>query len=215
MMLKTADGTEFEAHAYGPENAAAGVLIVHDWWGVLPYNKAWAERLADLGYRALVVDLYDGERARTAEHAGEMMRELDQDVADAKLAAALDHLKQGGRSLATLGWSLGGRQALAAALLDPGAVRAVVMFYCRMLTDVEQLQELGGPVLSIYSETERTWPDKMEKFSQAMEAAGQRVISRSYPAGHGFVNPDSERYNPEAAEDAWEMVKGFLRENLV
>lgn len=214
MILKTADGSEFEAYVAGPEDAKGAVLLIHDWWGILDYNKQWADRLAVLGYLAMVIDLYDGERARTAEQAGEMMRSLDQDETDAKLSTALDYLKHDGRKLVTLGWSLGGRQALQAALLDPDAVKGVVMYYCRMLNDVEQLRELGGPVLAIYSQTERAWPEKMEKFTAAMKEAGKVVEPYRYDAGHGFVNPGSERYNAEIAEHSWEVVKGFIQKSL-
>jgi len=198
---------------HGPEDAAFGVVLIHDWWGVLDYNREWAERLAALGYRAMVVDLYDGERARSAEQAGEMMRSLDQEIADSKLSTAIAYLKEG-RKLASLGWSFGGRQALQAALLEPEAVVASVMFYCRMLIDVEQLQQLGGPVLVIYSETEKTWPEKMDRFNAAMTEAGQSVESHSFNASHGFVNPGSERFNAEAAEQSWELVKTFLGRQL-
>lgn len=214
MMLKTSDGGEFEVAEFGQEAAPAAVLIIHDWWGVLDYNREWAERLAAEGYRALVIDLYDGERARSAEEAGEMMRTLDQEIADSKLIAAINHLKQGGRKVASLGWSFGGRQALQAALLDPDTVVAAVMYYCRMLNDVEQLQQLSGPVLAIYSETEKSWPEKMDRFSAAMSAAGRSVESHSFNAGHGFVNPGSERYNGEVAEQSWQLVREFLARNL-
>ena len=214
MMLKTPDGTEFEVSEFGPDDAKFGVLIIHDWWGVLDYNHEWAQRLAAEGYRTMVIDLYDGERARSAEQAGEMMRSLDQDVADTKLLAAINYLKQGGRKLASLGWSFGGRQALQAALLEPESVVAAVMYYCRMLNDVEQLQQLSGPVLAIYSETEKSWPDKMDRFNEAMGEAGRKVESHSFNAGHGFVNPGSERYNVEFTEQSWQLVKDFLARNL-
>jgi carboxymethylenebutenolidase len=214
MMLKTPDGTEFEVSEFGPEDAKFAVLIIHDWWGVLDYNREWAERLAAEGYRTMVIDLYDGERARSAEHAGEMMRTLDQDIADSKLLAAVNHLKQGGRKLASLGWSFGGRQALQSALLAPESVVATVMYYCRMLNDVEQLQQLSGPVLAIYSETEKSWPEKMDRFTEAMAEAGRKVESHSFNAGHGFVNPGSERYNGEIAEQSWQLVRDFLARNL-
>ncbi len=215
MILTTPNGTDFDVYPFGPDDARAGVLIVHDWWGVLSYNKEWAKRLAEtFGCKTMVVDLYDGERARNAEEAGEIMRGLDQDEVDAKLLTAVDYLKDGGRRIATLGWSLGGRQAMQAALLDPEAVAAVVVFYSRMLTDVEQLAALGGPVFVVYSEHERTWPDKMEKFNAAMAEAGKEVVSASYPADHGFVNPGSERHNEGFANDAWNRTVEFLRLHL-
>ncbi len=215
MLLATFEGTEFEVFPFGPDDAKTGILLVHDWWGVLDYNREWAERLsAELNSKTLVVDLYDGERARNAEQAGDLMRSLDQEEVDAKLVAALDYLKASGRDLATLGWSLGGRQALQAALLDPEAVRAAVIFYCRLVTDPEALAELNGPLLTIYAERERTWPDKMERFEAAMAEAGKEVVSVTYDAEHGFANPGSERYNPDYAKDALERSIAFLRQNL-
>ncbi len=214
MILKTSDGYEFEAYVTGPDDAKRAVLIVHDWWGVLDYNKRWADRFAEDGYKAMVIDLYDGERARSPEEAGEMMRALDQDQADGKLIVATDLLKQGGRKVASLGWSLGGRQAMQAALLDPEAIKAAVLFYCRMLTDPAQLAQLGGPVFAVYAKSEQTWPAKMDKFNAAMEAAGKHVETLCYDAAHGFANPTSDRYNAELAEDAWQQVRAFLARAL-
>lgn len=211
MVLKTRDGNEAEAYVTGPDTARHAILIIHDWWGVLKYNQQWADRLAALGYKAMVLDLYDGEKASNAEQAGELMRNLDQDIADNKLLAALDYLKQGGRKVTTLGWSLGGRQALLAALLDPEVVSSAILFYCRMVTDSEALGELGGPVLAIYAQQERTWPDKMDRFNQAMAAAGKTVETHTFDAGHGFVNPGSERYSEVCANQSWELVQGFLQ----
>jgi carboxymethylenebutenolidase len=210
MILKTRDGNEFEAYVAGPEAADQAVLILHDWWGVLDYNRAWADRLAALGYLAMVVDLYDGECARTVEEAGEMMRALDQDAADSKLLTAVEFLRGKGRKVASLGWSLGGRQAMQAALLAPDEVTATVLFYCRMVTDVESLRTLGARVLAVYATQEQTFPAKMENFNRAMEAAGKQVESVVYETGHGFVNPGSERHNAAAAEAAWGKTCEFL-----
>lgn len=211
MVLKTHDGNEAEAYVTGPDTARHAVLIIHDWWGVLKYNQQWADRLAALGYKAMVIDLYDGEKASNAEQAGELMRNLDQDLADNKLLAALEYLKQGGRTVTTLGWSLGGRQAMLAALLDPETVNSAILFYCRMVTDVEALRELGGPVLAIYAQQERTWPDKMDSFNQAMAAADKTVETHTLDGGHGFVNPGSDRYSEALANRSWELVKEFLQ----
>ena len=211
MTLKTRDGNELETYMSGPDAAQHGILIIHDWWGVLEYNRDWADRLAQLGYRVMVVDLYDGEQARTAERAGELMRTLDQDMADDKLLAALNELKQGGRHVTTMGWSLGGREALLAALLDPEVVNSDILFYCRMVMEVDALAQLSGPTLAIYAERERTWPEKMHAFGNAMAAAGKVVESHSFDAGHGFVNPGSERYDEQASNRSWELVTDFLR----
>lgn len=214
MPLKTSAGDEFDIYEQGPVDAERAILIIHDWWGVKPYNIAWAERFAAMGYRALVIDLYDGDNPRDATEAGEMMRSIDQDVADRKLQSALDYLKAGQQRIAVLGWSFGGLQAQQASFLDPESVAATVFYYCRTLIEPESIASLQGPVLGIFSETERSWPEKQEKWQAAMASAEKSYESRSYAADHGFVNPESPRFDAEATENSWQLVTDFLERQL-
>jgi dienelactone hydrolase len=55
----------------------------------------------------------------------------------------------------------------------------------------------------------------MVDFESAMTHAGKTLESGSYDAGHGFVNPSSERYDADAADDAWGVTLGFLDRVLV
>ncbi len=48
----------------------AGVIVVHEWWGLNDYAKGRAEALADLGYAAIAVDMYGhGKTATDPEEA--------------------------------------------------------------------------------------------------------------------------------------------------
>ncbi len=210
MQLTTASNIAFEAHVAGPEDAKRGLLIIHDWWGIKHYNHHWADRFGELGYRTLVVDLYDGRNPLDPAEAGEIMRSIDQDEADDILHTGVEYLQAPQRKLATLGWSFGGTQAMHATLLYPEAISATVMFYSRVITDINQLQKLHGPVLAIFAEHERTWPDKQERFEQAMAEAGKRLECASFDADHGFVNPDSPRYKSDAASASWRITVEFL-----
>jgi hypothetical protein len=49
--LKQDDGTEFRAFVAGPPDVAAGILIVHDYFGISEATKPSVRHLADLGYR--------------------------------------------------------------------------------------------------------------------------------------------------------------------
>jgi dienelactone hydrolase len=148
--LRTTDGQAFDVYLAGAEDADAAVMILHEWWGVKPHNRQWAERLGELGYRTLVVDLYDGRTTDDAEQAGAWMREIDQAAADAKLLAALTHLdlERPGRRIASYGCSFGGKQSMRATLLAPSKVTATVVAYCAMENDVERLKRLPGPVFA-------------------------------------------------------------------
>ncbi len=212
--LTTAQGEPFQGFAAGDPHARGGVLLIHEWWGLRPHNRRWAERLAELGYRTLVIDLYDGRVTDDAAQASEWMRAVDQSVADAKLRAGLDELSRTPRKLATLGWSFGGRQALRAACLFAERVSAAVVYYSRMETDLDALRRLRGPVLGVFARQEGVWPEKMHAFEAAVDAAGKTVQSRSYDAGHGFIDPESTRYDPEAEKAAWAATVAFLDRHL-
>ncbi len=214
IQLKTAGGQPFDVYAAGPDDAKGAVMILHEWWGVMPHNRDWADRLAELGYRAIVVDLYDGRLTEDAEQAGLWMREIDQAAADAKLNAALAYLEAPGRRIATYGCSFGGKEAMQATLLAPEKISATIVAYCRMETDVEKLKTLRGPVLAIYAQQERNWPQKQEDFEVAMAFAGKDTEGVGYDAAHGFTNPSSPRYDAEADKAAWETIVRFLELSL-
>jgi carboxymethylenebutenolidase len=213
-LLKTTQGTGFSVYVAGPEQSQRAILILHEWWGLKPHNREWADRFANLGYLALAVDLYDGRVTDDPEEAGRWMRELDQTLADDRLRAAIEYLKAPGRSIATYGCSFGGKESMITSLLEPDAVTATVVAYCRMETDVEKLRRLKGPVLAIYAEQERNWPEKQEEFEAAMAQAGKVTESVSYDAAHGFTNPTSPRYDAAADRAAWEVTLDFLNRNL-
>ncbi|MGD8587797.1 MAG: dienelactone hydrolase family protein [Chromatiales bacterium] len=214
IQLHTTDGQPFDAYLVGSEDAGAAVMILHEWWGIKPHNRVWADRLADLGYLALVVDLYDGRVTDDADEASRWMREIDQGMADEKLKAALAYLSRPGRRIATYGCSFGGKESMQASLLAPHQVAATIVAYCRMETDVEKLKTLQGPVLAIYAQQERNWPQKQEDFEVAMAFAGKDTQGVGYDAAHGFTNPESPRYDADADQAAWETIVRFLEFSL-
>jgi len=214
MQLITSVGEVFENYVVGSEQATKGVLIIHDWWGILDYNRQWANQFARLGYRAMVIDLYDGYHPTDAKAAGEYMRNLDQDQANRKLQSALLTLRTSHRKVATLGWSFGGLQAQQVTLQSPELVDATVFFYCRNLINKHNAKTLKGAILAFFAESERTWPDKQAELEYVMADAEKNLEFHSYDADHGFVNPESTRYDSEATEDAWRVTIAFLNKYL-
>ncbi|MCG7922660.1 MAG: dienelactone hydrolase family protein [Candidatus Thiodiazotropha lotti] len=212
--LMTEQGERFQAYLSGSDESIGGILILHEWWGVKPHNRQWADQFANVGYQALVVDLYDGRVTEDAEQAAQWMREIDQQAADRKLIAGIEYLSRRGRKIAVYGCSFGGKQAMQASLLKPELVDATVMAYCRMETDPVKLAQLQGPVLAIYAEQERNWPEKQHNFEQAMSEAGKLTESVSYDAAHGFTNPTSPRYDEVADKAAWQVVIDFLQQEI-
>lgn len=79
---------------------------------------------------------------------------------------------------------------------------------------MERLKRLSGPVLAIYAQQERNWPQKQEDFETAMKAAGKKTESVGFDAAHGFTNPTSPRYDEEADKASWANIVDFLQRYL-
>ncbi|TSC68032.1 MAG: carboxymethylenebutenolidase, partial [Parcubacteria group bacterium Gr01-1014_72] len=82
--LAGANGFYAEPIAAG---AYAGVVMIHEWWGLTDNVKDMAKKLAGEGYRVLAVDLF-GSVATTSEAALAQVKSLKQDEALQKLRGA-------------------------------------------------------------------------------------------------------------------------------
>ena len=60
--FKRPDGKDCSGYLVEPKAGAAApaVVVLQEWWGVNEQIKGVAQRYAELGYRALVPDLYRG-----------------------------------------------------------------------------------------------------------------------------------------------------------
>ena len=77
-----------------------GVLVVHDWYGLLPHVRTLCDELAAAGLVAIAPDLYDGRTASDPEQAEVLMEAMDSAKTGAKLDAAIADLRErtgGGR----------------------------------------------------------------------------------------------------------------------
>jgi carboxymethylenebutenolidase len=71
-----------------------GVLVIQEWWGLVPQIKEVCDRLASEGFTALAPDLYHGDIAEHTEmdKAGQLMSSLPPDRAARDMAGAIDFL---------------------------------------------------------------------------------------------------------------------------
>ena len=211
-------GKTSSAYVARPKGAPrAGVLMVHEWWGLNDWVKSEADRYATQGYLVLAVDLYGGTVTEDADEAQKLMSALDEKAATEVEVAGVDWLAQAlpGKKIATLGWSMGGGQALNASLASGGKVSATVMYYGLPVTDASLLRKLQGPVLGIWAKRDG-WitPEKVTAFDLALNDAGIKHEFRSYDADHAFANPSGGRYNAAAEQDASEATRRFLKSVL-
>src|SRR3981189_2757378 len=91
-------------------NAAPGVVVIQEWWGLNDQIKGVADKLAAAGYRALVPDLYRGKVALEAHEAEHLMKGLNfGDAAGQDVRGAVQYLKSSGSpKVAVTGFCMGG-----------------------------------------------------------------------------------------------------------
>ena len=221
--LKDRDGRELRAYVAGSPEAPAAVLVVHDYFGISDFTRASVERLAAHGYQALAIDLYNGKTATTHESAAALMQtytEQDRRVGDAALQAGVDALKRPGRRLATLGFSMGGAQALRAAANDPQAVRASVTAYGFGYDTwpCEQVAAMRGSVLTLSGALDDGALQSSIGFLKNKCATGPAVELYVLPrVGHAFAQPlfnGGQGYDVAATEAMWQVIDGFLARQL-
>ncbi len=203
----------------GSQPPLAGIVVIHEWWGLNAHIKHWTDRLAEDGYAALAVDLYGGETATTPDEAMKMMKSVEDAAARKVLSEAFHFLAEDERikadKRASIGWCFGGKWSLELALDQP-ELDAAVVYYGHVETDPVRLAELQASLLGIFGNQDTGIPPKMvDRFEFGLEQAGgkdYRILR--YDANHAFANPSSERYDQPAAEKAWSEVRGFLRKHL-
>lgn len=218
--LKESDGNEFRVFIAGPADAKVAVLIVHDYFGITDATQQSAKHLGALGYRAVAVDLYGGKSAANHEEALKLMQSLDRKTTDKILQAGLNYLKQPGRKVATMGFSMGGLESLNANLNDPEAVSASVIIYGSGFdkVDTKRLQRLTSPVLAITGSEDTVAVQAAINFLSNMKAIKRPYEMLVYAgADHGYAQPffnGGKNYNPEAVHTTWILVEDFLERTL-
>lgn len=216
------DGKAVSGYIAGPvseEPPKAGLILIHEWWGLNDNIKEMARKFASHGYIVLAVDMYGGEFASKPEDAKALMMEAmekpELGVENLK-AARMALATEGAEKIGVLGWCFGGGWALRAGITQADELDAVVMYYGRVLTEPSEIKPLTAPLLGIFAAKDQGIPvDQVKLFDAALESAGEDAEIHIYDGvDHAFANPSGERYNAEAANDAWAKVIAFLAEHL-
>ena len=60
-----------------PSGSGPGVIVIQEWWGLVPHIKEVADRLASEGFVALAPDLFNGKTTTEPDEAGKLMMEMN------------------------------------------------------------------------------------------------------------------------------------------
>jgi carboxymethylenebutenolidase len=201
------------------------LLVIQEWWGLVPQIKRVCDRLAQEGFVALAPDLYHGEHAEHTEmdKANELMQSLPPDRAARDMAGAIDYLlghqAVQGNAVGVIGFCMGGMLALMIAALQSDKVAVAVPFYGAPLGDMApDWSGLTASVQGHFAENDDFFPPgPVKELEKELQGMGKDVEFIVYPnTGHAFGNEENAlgTHDAAATETAWGRALAFLRSKL-
>ncbi len=204
----------------GTGQKGPGVIVIQEWWGLVPHIKGIADRFAEEGFVALAPDLYHGETAKSPDEAGKLMMAMNIDETEKDLRGAITYLLNhecvSRERVGTVGFCMGGALSLYAAAKNP-QVGACVVFYGGHPHVKPELENLQAPVLGLYAGKDTfVTPASVRALEAKLKDLGKQAEIRIYEeADHAFFNDERpEVYDARAAEDAWQRTIQFFRQHL-
>ncbi|HVR40285.1 MAG TPA: dienelactone hydrolase family protein [Thermoanaerobaculia bacterium] len=196
------------------------VVVIQEWWGLVPHIEDVVERFAREGFVALAPDLYHGKTTSSPDDAGKLLMELDVERAEREIAGAGDYLLQrpecSSKKFGVIGFCMGGALAQYEATMNPKA-GATASFYGGFKRVPTKFEDLASPIFLVYGENDQGVPAQSgRELAQKLRDLGKDVEIEVYPnAIHGFFNDARPaQYNAEAAKDAWSKTLTFFRRHL-
>jgi carboxymethylenebutenolidase len=197
--------------------------LIHANQGLNDHIRDVARRLAKQGYVTLAPD-YLSRRGGTAKvnpksEGLSNIRELApwREVAEDTEAGfiylgTLPDVRGDRRGI--IGFCWGGEMTFASATQVRG-LRAVVVFYGRSPNPIDLVKQIEAPVLAHYGEKDPGVNQDIPATIEAMKKYNRPYDYKIYPgAFHGFYNEAGDRYNPEAAKEAWSKTLELFAKNL-
>jgi carboxymethylenebutenolidase len=224
MVAYPSNGGTSEGYLAVPSRGRTGpaVVVIQEWWGLVPHIKTVADRFAEAGFVTLAPDLYHGRAAGEPDEAGRLIMGLAMDQAARDIAGAADYLagrpEVAGR-VGCVGFCSGGSLALWSSTVSDHIV-ATVGFYPALPWERMRPDWTGyagkSAVIHCTEEDGTSSAEGVQVARKAIENAGGSCTLYDYPGTrHAFFNDDRpEAYDRPAAATAWARTLEFFRARL-
>jgi carboxymethylenebutenolidase len=197
------------------------IIVIHENRGLNDHTRHVARRFASEGYVALAADALSRSGGTASMPTPEKVREAFAAISSADVLSDLnaglaflnkhENVKKG--KLASIGFCWGGARSFLLAA-EPNDLKAAVVFY-GTAPDEAVLAKVHAPVLGIYGETDTRITSVVPNVADTMKKLRKKYEYKIYPgAAHAFFNDTGQRYNAEAAKDAWATSLDFLKRNI-
>ena len=204
-----------------PESGSGpAVIVIQEWWGLVPHIVDVCDRLAAEGFVALAVDHYRGVETTEPDEAQKLMIGLNIGQVASDLAAAAAALVARddveGDAVRVVGFCMGGGLALLAPTVSDD-ICCTVAFYPAMpwpqyAPDWSRYAGKSAVVHKALSDEPGNGP-VIAEYATAIRAAGGQAEVFDYPASvHAFFNDARpEVFQPENAAVAWQRTLDAFR----
>lgn len=178
------------------------VLVIQEWWGIVPTIVDHAKRISEQGYRCLIPDLYKGKVGVDKEEASHLLSKLDWVQAKDEIKQAADYLRaEGASKVGCIGFCMGGALALTAA--QHAGIDCSAAFYGLPGPQICQPESISVPVDMHFGALDEmkgfSDPESAKAFADKVNAAGGSATVFIYPScGHGFLNVGEEGVSKRA-----------------
>jgi carboxymethylenebutenolidase len=223
------------------------VVLYMDVWGVREELYDLARRIGTVGYYVMVPDFYyrqgkirstfineKGERISLAKLSKEdqaKVLEPASKLADSMVVtdtgAILAYVRSGEEPVKSggvggVGYCMGGRQVMQAAIAYPDAFRACASLHgTTLISDRPDSPHLGverlrGELYCGFAEFDHYAPLSMvEELGSLLKPCAVRYTHTIHPgAEHGYALPDRDVFNKKAAERDWELIFSMFQRQI-
>ena len=197
------------------------LVVIQEWWGLVPHVTDLCDRFAAEGFAALAPDLYGGESTTEPDEAGKLMMALNVEQAAKDMSGAVEELRRvtGREAVGVTGFCMGGGLALVLACHRPDAIAACVPFYGLIPWPSAQpdWSTMRAAVLGHYAEQDDFFgPEQAAGLQRALTDAGVDADVHVHPGvDHAFFNDTRpEVYDAAESAKAWDETLAFLRAHL-
>lgn len=204
-----------------PDGGGPGVVVIQEWWGLVPHIKDVCDRFAAAGFTALAPDLFRGAEAVEPDTAGKLMMALNLDQAAKDMSGAIDEVARrgGGDAVGVIGFCMGGGLALVLATQRPDKVKAVAPFYGIIPWESANpdWSQLDATVVGHFAGEDSFFtPDKVRALESTLTEQGKDVQLHIHPdVDHAFFNDSRpEVYDAEASARAWDATLELFERTL-
>ncbi|HEY8600579.1 MAG TPA: dienelactone hydrolase family protein [Thermomicrobiales bacterium] len=202
---------------------APGIIVIHENRGLTEHIKDMTRRYAKSGFVALAIDLISRQGgtekiADPAQIPNILGQSADREALVQDMLSAVAFLKTqpkfAGPKAGVVGYCFGGGMTWLLATRSAD-IAAANPYYGPPPDPIANVQNIVGPVLAFYGETDARINANIPAIEAAMKQYNKTFEARIYPgAGHAFNNDTGQAFNAAAAQDAYQRSVAFFNANL-